>query len=231
MAIHYDDIVLLMFYVKLVFGKKYKNLKMLELGDQCIWKNKEKVWKFFIGDSNIECNSDNVIICKKFFSKLGFDHTSYDINNKNGAEKVNISSLIQNIDKKYDIITDYGTVEHVGQYCSDLTLFENPQYNCFKNIHNLLKINGIVVHCIPAPNNWPKHGLFEYSLDFFKNLAIKNNYKILDLKYVNNYTDNKKDKRWLCFSVLQKQDNSEFITLENFKNIKGLINTGFINPV
>jgi len=196
MAIHYNDLVLLMFYVKLIFGKKYKNLEMLELGDQCIWSNKERVWKRFIGDSNIECNSNNVIICKK-----------------------------------YDIITDYGTVEHVGQYCSNLTLFENPQYNCFKNIHNLLKINGIVVHAIPAPNNWPKHGLFEYSLDFFKDLAIKNNYKILDLKYVNNYTDNKKDKRWLCFSVLQKQDNSEFITLEDFKNIKGLINTGFINSV
>lgn len=250
MGIHKEDIERLLKYIKSVYGDKYENLSMLELGNQGFFPPDAdttlNIWKKYLGDKwhtltpRFRNNQNRRRQAKLFFEILGFKHTSFDMNETWGAINVDLSVTFKEIKEQFNIITNYGTSEHVGQYCMGKESYENPQYNCFKNIHNLLKVGGICFHAVPAPNKWPKHGLFEYDLKFFETLAKKNNYKILDAKYINNYNNfnrispygtpwysDNTDNYYNCDVVLQKLDDSEFITLDEFNNIEGIINTNF----
>lgn len=66
---------------------------------------------------------------------------------------------------KYDLVTNFGTTEHIAN-----------QLNAFEVIHDLTKVNGIMLHNVPA-QGYHTHGLVNYTLKFFWMLARSNNYK------------------------------------------------------
>jgi hypothetical protein len=99
---------------------------------------------------------------KEFFTWLGFDHTSFDINGQDGTLQIDLGEPIPSEYKaKFDIVTNFGTTEHV-----------NRQSQCFKNIHKMLKVGGIVVHIVPSADGpLKKHGVHQYTLEFFTDIC------------------------------------------------------------
>lgn len=139
-----------------------KNLRMLELGDQVI------------RDRQIRETTG-----KAYFENRGFEHVSVDLNGNNGALVLDLREPEQFIDltDSWDIVTNSGTTEHVEPFAT--------QYECFKIIHDCLKVGGIAVHLNPdtedRDNNgrWKDHCRIYYSATFYEVLATECGYELI----------------------------------------------------
>lgn len=172
-------------------GLEIKNLDMCELGNQHLKPRDPSLWK--------GCKTG-----KQYFSLLGANHTSIDINNKNGALKINLCNPIgeqdESLVEKFQVLTNFGTSEHVKN-----------QYMCWKNINDLCLISGIMTHVIPNTNRKKRHGYCAYSIDFFLKLAEAANYEIIE----------QPSNRWeeIYVSTILKKNNKEFIDKKEFDEI------------
>ena len=41
----------------------------------------------------------------------------------------------------------------------------------FRNLHKLVRRDGMIINMVPAAGCWPKHGLVEYEPRFFQSMA------------------------------------------------------------
>lgn len=147
----------------------FNGVKMLELGDQVITR-KEPI---------LERTG------KEYFTKLGFDHTSVDLNGLNGSIVKDLRDETQFEEWKecFDVLTNSGTTEHVEPH--------HNQFECFKIIHTVIKPGGLMIHLVPdiverdQNSKWGKHCTNYYSSDFFEMLANHCNYEILENKVIN----------------------------------------------
>lgn len=149
--------------IEKVYGQNTNGLKMLELGDQVVKKK-----------SGIPERTG-----KEYFTNLGYDHISVDLNGNRG-------SLVKDLTKPtdfeewpayFDILTNSGTTEHVEPFES--------QYNCFKIIHDCVKVGGLMIHLLPdittlQEGHFVNHCNYYYSEKFFNDLAVNSNYTILE---------------------------------------------------
>ena len=89
-------------------------LKMLELGNQVIRPDKQ------IREPT----------GKLYFTNLGYEHTSVDLNGLDGALIKDLSKLEDFAEYKeyFDVITNAGTIEHVEPF--------EKQHTAFLNVHN-----------------------------------------------------------------------------------------------
>lgn len=129
-------------------------LRMAELGNQ-------KIRSEVLGHS---------VDAKKFFTAMGFDHTSIDINGKDGALPLDLRLPIARPDLlgSFDLVTNFGTLEHVSR-----------QYPAWKNVHELAKPGGLFLHFLPETGSWPGHCEFRYDGRFVPALAALCGYEIL----------------------------------------------------
>lgn len=172
-------------------GMKYEGLNWLELGDQMWYDGR---------------------VAKDIYEGLGVNHTSIDLNGRFGALPMDLSKPIP-IPNEFDVITNYGTVEHV----------EN-QFECFKNIHNMCRVRGVMIHGVPLINNWPKHCRYYYTLQFFKLLAVHCSYQIMDLQILDqNYY---KFPNNLVMAVFIKTKPNKFMTKKAFVGMEGIFDSG-----
>lgn len=90
---------------------------MLELGNQCILNS--YCGKTF--SPRIPFKSG-----KEYYSRLGVAHTSFDLNGRDGAERVDLSRSLELPQRfgPFDFVTNSGTTEHVEPY--------EAQYTCFQ---------------------------------------------------------------------------------------------------
>jgi hypothetical protein len=149
---------------------------------------------------------------KKLYEAKGVIHTSIDINGKDGALPLDLSHLITE-PIRCDLLTNYGTTEHVAN-----------QYECFNNIHNMVAVNGIMIHGVPFVNNWAKHGRYYFTPNFFTSLSVLCGYKIIDIQILNEGFY--KFPKNLVLAVLQKNKDNEFIGEHEFGQIVGIIDSG-----
>ena len=125
-----------------------KSKKMLELGNQRIRGN--------------VCTAHKT--GKAFFTEFGFEHTSIDMNEKDGALGLDLNKPVFGIGK-FDVITNSGTSGYVKN-----------QDMCFKNIDSLCGMGGRMIHIVPEKGSqWAGE---HYTEEFFKALADKYNYRI-----------------------------------------------------
>jgi len=131
-----------------------RGLRMLELGDQVI------------SEPDIAEETG-----KTYFVNRGLHHVSVDINGLHGAVVRDLTKPEQFVDwhGSFDILTNSGTSEHVEPF--------EAQYECFKIIHDCVRIGGIAVHLVPDVHERDKHGAWKdhcryyYSKSFFELLA------------------------------------------------------------
>lgn len=109
---------------------------------------------------------------KEIYISLGVNHTSLDLNGEDGALRVDLDVPVPSeLLNRFDVITNYGTLEHV-----------NNQFQAFKNVHDMCKVGGIIIHVLPPVGNWPNHCRYYYSKKFFEQLAEACKYELVNLE-------------------------------------------------
>lgn len=163
---------------------KFQNLDMLELGNQIVRRNdftKKKTGK-------------------EYFSSLGINHTSIDMNGLDGSIKHDLSKkiIVPEWIGHFNIITNLGTSEHVEPFKS--------QYDCFKNIHNFCSSSGIMIHIVPDALEFERRNAFKlfhcnnyYTKEFFEILAKENKYYMLNMRVIKAY-------RYVCLKKIKRKE-------------------------
>jgi len=222
------DLNNIIIYINKILDKKFEELDFLELGEQEFkitfeerdnTKN-ENLKKFILNSPrNFKKNDKRLSFFTKDYLKTIFksvDSVDKICKCKN-TYKLNLGKNLekQKFNKIFDIINNNGTTEHVGEFKEDYeTKYYNPQYEVFKNIHDSIRVNGLVFNCVPYLGM--NHGAYNYDLIFFEDLAKFNNYKII---YLFKKLRGKIMHTYCCF---QKKNIDSFINIETFKKIRGL---------
>ena len=109
--------------------------------------------------------SDDEYIDKLLVNKFKADSVkSVDNSSFEGADIIHdMNNPFKNLNQKFDTIIDFGTSEHIFDIAQNL-----------KNISELCKINGIIIHSLPANNNCG-HGFWQFSPELFFSLYSENN--------------------------------------------------------
>lgn len=156
-----------------------------------------------------------------------------DMAGDNNALKYDLGKPIE-IKDQYDLITDFGTSEHVvnmkeftevafhGGHINSIYPkgefeIESGFYNCWKNKHGLLKIGGLMINVNPKTGHWPGHGYTYISEDFYTELIAIAGYEIIELgeNCAMGNCENGKN----IYSILRKV-NEKFPSVEEFYKIK-----------
>lgn len=150
---------LLKSYVHLVGG--FSGRKMLELGNQQMY-----------------CHPDipEASAAKLYFQSQGVDHTSIDLNGLLGALPLDLSKPIDKPEwnEAFDIVTDFGTSEHVGNTIEAL-------YNCRRSCHTFCRPGGLLVFMNPKTGNWPGHGYHYFTQEHYRRLVDEAGYTVLEI--------------------------------------------------
>lgn len=168
---------------KILFDKKplYKyHGKLITLGRQNLEYSENEFRKFF---KDYDFNKINA--SEDFFRLLGFKSCdSIDISSKDGA------TIIHDLNQpttdalkcKFDFVMDFGTMEH----CFDVA-------SVIKNICNMLKNDGTVIHFIPT-QGYANHGFYNIQPTFFFSFYKANHFIDLEcflVEYINKENRNK----------------------------------------
>ena len=215
------------------FSIEQKYIFIGELGDQMIKRSCYETLgsiqfplKDQIIDTGYGVNNGMGAICssKDLFKWYGYNHVSFDLNGFHGSEKYDFSRKINEYKLFFDIFTNIGSSEHIGEINSiqEFESGQNPQYYCFKNIHDMTKINGLMIHVVPLIDSWGDHGRYRYSKHFFDLLAKENNYKIYHYEIYQFGKENYYNGSKSIFIALVKNIDNEFMSVDEFDHMPGL---------
>lgn len=157
------------------------------------------------GDSMLELGSQNIYFgnnygkfAKVIFESMDIKHTSVDLN---GEGDCIVKDLTKPLELgEFDIVTNAGTSEHT-----------NDLYACYKNMWDSCKEGGYIVSENPKTENWPGHGNYYLTVDFYMGISG-------DLKEVGehpamgNHTDG-----WNVYGVIQKK--GKFMSRKEFEKL------------
>ena len=112
-----------------------------------------------------------------YYKCLGFaQYDAIDINDTYGSMVMDLNKDIgetYGFTKTYDLVTNNGTGEHIFDQASVL-----------RNMHNLTKTNGIMIHIMPMLN-YINHGFYCFHPSLYYSLARANGYGLLGLGLAN----------------------------------------------
>lgn len=142
------------------------------------------------------------MLAQKFYTDLGFDYIAIDLDTYNDSSFVlkldlNEEHCPSEHKGKHDLVVNHGTTEHLIN-----------QTNAFRIIHDLCKVNGVMVTTVPCFDI--NHGFFNYSPIFFRCLARANNYEIIS-HHIQNVYSNGEFQCAYNFSVMRKTSEAEFV--------------------
>lgn len=172
------------------------------------------------------------------YAHLGFDqYRCIDANGNNGALVFDLNKDLceqHHLLGTFDLVTNLGTAEH----CFN-------QFAVFKNLHDLCKPGGIMIHALPAQGN-VNHGFYGYNPRFFADLAAANGYEIVDLSFTVDYRSTLikytkvEFQKWdshdlLFYAVLRKTNGAPFCIpfdgmFASVNRVSGYVATG-IDPL
>ena len=146
---------------------------------------------------------------KFFYESLGIkEYQSIDINADYGAIAHDLNKPFEDRSKfnKFDIVTDYGSCEHVFNIAE-----------CYRTMHNLTKLGGyIIIDQAVLKGN----GYFRFDASFFEGIAAANSYKIIFNSYVISPGEKTKNGSDLEFHIPRNQrllNILDFSKLSNFE--------------
>jgi len=104
-----------------------------------------------------------------FYTSLGMTYTSLDWNGEDGSVKRDLNKIVEveSIDGPFDLVTNFGTTEHVSD-----------QQTCWQNVHNFVKVGGKLACQTPIGPNWEQHGFWHPSLEWYQEFADLNGYTV-----------------------------------------------------
>src|SRR5690606_17887488 len=108
---------------------------------------------------------------RPFFERLGFDLVdSLDVSDFEGCTHLldlNEPGVPQRLRGRYDALYNGGTLEHVFDV-----------RNALRNIHDLLRPGGMVIHIVPACG-WVDHGFYQISPTLLTDYYAANRFELL----------------------------------------------------
>jgi hypothetical protein len=194
---------------------RYPIWSVLELGAQIFYQNYESVKYGAYADRYYRLKQINIYRC-------------IDLNGENGAISLDLS--IPHILPKHNLVTDFGTSEHIAAYTQEEEAAANDVtndtwkhstghaigleafYNCWTTKYNASNL--LIVSSNPATGHWPGHGHFYYTMKFYEVLCRLTDMRPVLLKEhyaMMNYTDGKE----IC-CVLDVRG-SHWISFDEFK--------------
>ena len=149
-----------------------------------------------LGTQNLRCEPDAAVRFLRFFEKrgakvsmteteaasvasggylgslllaVGFDYTAFDIFEAPNTQvmDLNIHFVPTDLQSKFDLVTNYGTTEHVLN-----------QMLAMRSIHDLVKPGGLIHHDLPL-GGYYLHCYFKYNPGVFHDLATANGYRLI----------------------------------------------------
>ncbi len=133
-------------------------LRMLELGNKLNTK---------VGAPGGEVT----VTYKEFFTSLGYDHTSVDINGQDGALPIDLRKCLRTElvargrnHTQFDVVTNIGTTEHVV----------DNQEAVWRNVWEAVRPGGWLLSITPKPGQWRWHGLWYPRREFYAAFAELN---------------------------------------------------------
>lgn len=182
-------------------GRTYDGIRVCELGNQLMKWNEFGTGKAYL------------------LSKGVGEHISIDWNGKNGALKLDLSKPITQWAEYFDLVTDFGTCEHV----------EGGIYQAYKNVHGWTKTGGAMIHVGPLSGQCPWHSPYHYELWFFHDLAARCGYGHVTSQ-IRIGAEGRRSRqrkqgplgRALLCSVFVKKPDSLFISESDFNSIAGI---------
>lgn len=186
---------------------------VIELGSQVVCA-REDVVDFLLSSSGFKLAEVRTSTAEQLYRSVGFE--KYCCIDASGELDALIFDLNVDIRAQYgfrdqfDLVTNLGTAEHCFDQCA-----------VFRNIHNLCKVGGLMIHAAPSQGN-VNHAFYNYQPRFFMDLAKANGYEILSIAFTVDYTPRLIDytienfRRWdnhdiLLYVVLRKVDNRDFV--------------------
>jgi hypothetical protein len=141
-----------------------------------------------------------------YYKLKGVDsYTCVDTNGENGALVIDLSKENTPVGK-FDLVTDFGTSEHISATFDIL-----PLYNCWTLKYH--SAGSVIVGSNPATCHWPGHGVYYFTIEFYRRLSDLTGMKILHLEEhyaMGNVTDGKE------VSYALDVTGSHWITLDEF---------------
>ena len=110
---------------------------------------------------------------KDFFTARGYQHTSVDINGRDGSIKRDLRKPLDL--GTFDMVTNIGTSEHVA-----------AQEPCWRNILEAMHVGTVLVCVTPLPGS--QHGIWHPTREFYPELARLNGLAIDRLTVAGNRT-------------------------------------------
>jgi len=141
-------------------------LKMAELGNQSLRKDVLGVQ----------------IPAKALFTAMGIEHTSIDINGKDGALPIDLGLPIAQPElvARFDLVTNFGTIQEIAR-----------QHTAWQNVHRLAKVGGLFLHLVPQAGSWRGKFRIQFDEAFFPALAKCCSYELLKFERCESDADSK----------------------------------------
>ena len=135
-------------------------------------------------------------------------YENIDINGDNNALVLDLTQPIT-MTRKYDLVTDLGTCEHIST-----TLDSEKLYNCWTSKYNAS--NRFIISSNPSTGHWPKHGGYFFTTEFYVKLAELTGMKIIKLQYHYSMGNYESGREAAC--ILEKTKDSKWVTLSEFNS-------------
>ena len=122
----------------------------------------------------------------EFYRKVGVpNYLALDVNTRMGAIVADLNGVVDL--PPVDLVTNNGTGEHIFD-----------QASVFRNAHNLCRVDGTMIHCLPM-TPWVNHGFYNYNPILFRDIAAANKYQVIWLSLCTRWGmgENIKDEAWL----------------------------------
>ena len=165
---YFEEIVSVLGY------RSFRNLEMCQLGDAYIRQNARR---YLFNEMVLRGkNPRRYFRADEYFEDKGFNVTTIDL----GIGPESISDRVFRFDlskplpdnfNNFDFVVDFGTGEHIAN-----------QFEFFRNIDQLCKINGVVIRINPSSNHGGPHGLGGYTFEFYAKLAAVCKYDVIDVR-------------------------------------------------
>ena len=185
---------------------------VVELGDQLINMT------FYEGGPHVRKRSID------HFKDIAPELNITSIDNRQNADRALNLDLSKNIPNKSfpyfgkaDVLTDFGTLEHVvdidkktkkNKYVSSL-------YYALKNAFNFVKTGGVFIHSNPKEGNFPGHAAYHYFVEeFWIEYAKLAGLTVLEIG--EHPAENNTTNGWEIFAVLEKDPEAKFPTRKDF---------------
>ncbi len=114
-----------------------------------------------------------------FYRAVGFSsYTAIDTNANYGSLMMDLNFDLRetyHFEQTFDLVTNNGTGEHVFN-----------QYLIFKNMHDLTKAGGVMLHIMPFAN-WFNHCFYNFHPRLYADLAAANGYEIVKMSLANRW--------------------------------------------